>query len=158
MSQKIFNEFLNYYDLSSLETTLYAPNRSEIVMPDAIDSFGVIVEACQESEGTSLPLVNEDGHTGECSIIKPHEGGTIHQGSFCRLRRLLPNVASNQLTSWLKYFCQNCPAVSTTWSAKKSVLSYGSILTRMNNKNQEYTVCFNMPDNGHYYIGLTFYA
>lgn len=31
-------------------------------------------------------------------------------------------------------------------------------MNKMINKNREHTVCFNMPDSGHYYIGLTVHA
>lgn len=77
------------------------------------------------------------------------------QDNFHIMRRLLPVATSNRLRSCFKLFQQNFAGASTVNIVKTSVLSFGSIVTTINNKNRKRTFCLNILDIGYYYIGPT---
>lgn len=71
---------------------------------------------------------------------------------------MLPISASNLLTFCSKRFWEVCANASETALSKVTKKCICLIDERMNDSNREHTVCFKIPDTGHYYIGLTAYA
>lgn len=74
------------------------------------------------------------------------------------MKQLLPVAASNLLTSSFETFRKNCKKDSRSFCLEGSITPSDSCDEKMNSVGQEHRVCFKMPYNGHYYIGLTAYS
>lgn len=92
---------------------------------------------------------------GEHSKIKSNKGWKIPQDGICRMKYLLPLAFSNHSTSCFETFRKKCTKGSQWFCLELSVTPSGSCDEVMNSIYREHVVCFKIPDNGHYYIGLT---
>lgn len=78
--------------------------------------------------------------------------------SLKRSRVLFPISTTNLTSECHDGFCERCLHASQQHRHKLSVKCTGSDIERLNNRSREYTIRFQISDNGHDYIALTQYA
>lgn len=115
----------------------------------------LIMEFCQESGGTPLPLGSEDGHTGDHLLYRPVKKAQLFMavlvvwGDY----NLLQHPVYWRHAS--SYFVRTIQQHQSSVLQKNMCTVFGLILTWTNIKNRELTIRFHMLNNELYYTILT---
>lgn len=158
IDKNAFKKFVKFGCVPSAEISISALTRFDTIITDAVDALmqsadvgGEVVETNEPNE-IHLPA----GIQGYQKRI--NRGGTAPQESLKRLKVMLPIAAANLMSECFEIIQQHCNLSQEKFNLEFSASSGKSVEKKMNNEDREFTICFQMPDNGHYYIALTVHA
>lgn len=158
IAKNAFKKFVRFGCAPSAEISISALIRFDAIITDAVDalmkSANVSEDVAETNEFDMIPL--QTGIQRGRSLL--NRGGTVPQESLKRLKVMLPIAAANLLSECFEIMQQYCAPSRETIDLEFSASSGQTTEERMNNDDRELTICFKMPDNGHYYIALTVHA
>lgn len=111
------------------------------MLGNLMDFCSIVILSMQKSENTQTK--------------DSDKGGTMPQDSLRAMMQFLPAATVNLLKLCLEIIRKNCTRDSGSICLESFGTPSGPCDEMMNNVCREHAVCFKVPDNEHYYIGLT---
>ena len=131
---------LNPRDCSSILTL----SRLDAIMNSIIDLF---------QDNTAMER-NDYHSTSKENQRRTRKGGTVPNESSRRFKILLPTATSNLLNEVLSAFQEHLLNDKASMEFELAVGRSGDDITRLRNKQREFTTAFKHPLNNHYFIAL----